>query len=81
LSARIRADNAMPTAAVGLVLEPEQAEHILQNAEADAVFLARAALREPAWPLRAAWELGLKWDDAPYPGQYVRGRWDAVPKD
>jgi 2,4-dienoyl-CoA reductase-like NADH-dependent reductase (Old Yellow Enzyme family) len=81
LSARIRADNDLLTAAVGLVLEPEQAERILQSAEADAVFLARAALREPAWPLRAAWELGLKWDDAPYPAQYVRGRWDAVPKD
>ena len=28
---------------------------------------ARAALREPSWPQRAAAELGLSWRDAPYP--------------
>ncbi|MBC3190328.1 NADH:flavin oxidoreductase/NADH oxidase [Pseudonocardia sp. C8] len=81
LSARIRADNGIPTAAVGLILEPKQAENLLEAGDADAVFLARVALRESAWPLRAAWELGLSWEDAPYPGQYVRGRWDAVPRD
>jgi 2,4-dienoyl-CoA reductase-like NADH-dependent reductase (Old Yellow Enzyme family) len=39
------------------------------------VLLARAALREPAWPLRAAHELGLPAADAPYPAQYARAAW------
>ena len=40
------------------------------------MFLGRAGLREPAWPQRAAAELGLDWRDAPYPPQYTRGKWD-----
>ncbi|MET0998871.1 MAG: NADH:flavin oxidoreductase/NADH oxidase [Marmoricola sp.] len=65
----------LPTGAVGLITEPEQAEKIIANGEADVVLLARAALREPSWPLRAAHELGVAADDAPWPDQYLRGRW------
>lgn len=79
LAQHVRAVAGLPTGAVGLVLEPLQAEQILERGEADAVFLARAALREPAWPLRAAAELGLPWRQAPYPPQYARGKWDDVP--
>jgi 2,4-dienoyl-CoA reductase-like NADH-dependent reductase (Old Yellow Enzyme family) len=79
LAQRIRAESGLPTGAVGMVLQPQQAEQILERGDADAVFLARAALREPAWPLRAAAELGLTWREAPYPAQYVRGKWDDVP--
>jgi len=45
------------------------------NGEADVVLLARAALRESAWPLRAAHELGVAPDDAPWPAQYTRAYW------
>ncbi|WP_330351171.1 NADH:flavin oxidoreductase/NADH oxidase [Streptomyces sp. NBC_00582] len=79
LAARIREDNGIPTAAVGLILDPKQAEAVLTAGEADAVFLGRVALREAAWPLRAAQELGMPWTQAPYPGQYTRARWDAIP--
>jgi len=65
----------LPTGAVGLITEPEQAEKILANGEADVVLLARAALRESAWPLRAAHELGVAPDDAPWPAQYTRAYW------
>jgi len=65
----------LPTGAVGLITEPEQAEKILANGEADVVLLARAALREPAWPLRAAHELGVAPDEAPWPAQYTRAYW------
>ncbi len=74
LAAGVRAAG-LPTGAVGLITEPEQAEKILANGEADVVFLARAALREPSWPLRAAHELGVSDDDVPWPDQYLRGRW------
>ncbi|MCT1691755.1 NADH:flavin oxidoreductase/NADH oxidase [Brevibacterium sp. p3-SID960] len=63
------------TGAVGLITEPAQAEGILVSGDADVVLLARAALREPAWPQRAAHALGLDWRDAPYPPQYTRGKW------
>ncbi len=74
LSAGVR-EAGIPTGAVGLITEPEQAEKIVANGEADVVLLARAALRESAWPLRAAHELGVPSDDAPWPDQYLRARW------
>ena len=63
------------TGAVGLITEPEQAEKVLANGEADVVLLARAALREPTWPQRAAHELGETDDEGLWPEQYTRGRW------
>lgn len=65
----------VPTAAVGLITEPAQAETILATGQADAVLIGRAALREPGWPQRAAHELGLSSRETPYPPQYIRGRW------
>ncbi|GAA3517491.1 NADH:flavin oxidoreductase/NADH oxidase [Aeromicrobium panaciterrae] len=62
-------------ATVGLITEPAQAEAILADGSADAVMLGRAAIREPAWPLRAAHELGVPPRDAPYPPQHIRGSW------
>jgi 2,4-dienoyl-CoA reductase-like NADH-dependent reductase (Old Yellow Enzyme family) len=44
----------MPTMAVGLITEPEQAEGILRRGQADLVMLAREALFNPHWPLQAA---------------------------
>jgi 2,4-dienoyl-CoA reductase-like NADH-dependent reductase (Old Yellow Enzyme family) len=65
------------TAAVGLITEPRQAQEILAEGAADAVFLGRAALREPTWPARAAHELGVAVQDAPYPVQYLRGAYQS----
>lgn len=76
---QIRDQAQIPTGAVGLIVEPQQAEKILAAGDADVVLLARAALRDPSWPQRAAAELGLSWRDAPYPPAYLRGRWDDVP--
>jgi 2,4-dienoyl-CoA reductase-like NADH-dependent reductase (Old Yellow Enzyme family) len=74
----IRTGARIPTGAVGMITSPQQAEDVLAAGEADAVLLARAALREPSWPLRAAAELGLDWRQAPYPLPYTRGAWDDV---
>ncbi len=51
------------TAAVGLITEPEQAEQIFATGEADAVFLARATLRNSRWALMASEKLGhrIEW--------------------
>ena len=55
---RIKAEVGLPTIAVGLITEPEQAEAIIANHEADAVSLARAMLYDPRWPWHAAAKLG-----------------------
>ena len=75
LAAGVRDGAGVPTGAVGLITEPEQAEKVVANGEADVVLLARAALREPSWPLRAAHELGVAPDEAGWPAQYTRGAW------
>jgi 2,4-dienoyl-CoA reductase-like NADH-dependent reductase (Old Yellow Enzyme family) len=68
-SEAIRREAGIPTAAVGLITEPVQAEHILATGQADAVCLARALLRDPYWPLHAARALGVA---MPWPDQYRR---------
>lgn len=68
-AARVRRDAQIATGAVGLITEARQAEDILSAGNADLVFLARALLRDPYWPQRAAEELdsGSVW-----PIQYAR---------
>ncbi|MDQ6627082.1 MAG: NADH:flavin oxidoreductase/NADH oxidase, partial [Pseudomonadota bacterium] len=44
LAQRVKAEVGLPTIAVGLITEPEQAEAIVASGEADAVALARAML-------------------------------------
>jgi len=61
----------LPAAAVGLITDPEQAEAIVADGRADAVLVARAALRDPHFPLAAADALGA---DVPWPVQYERGK-------
>lgn len=50
----IRKDVTIPTAAVGMITEPMQADDIIRTGRADMVFLARELLRDPYWPLHAA---------------------------
>jgi 2,4-dienoyl-CoA reductase-like NADH-dependent reductase (Old Yellow Enzyme family) len=66
---RIRREAAIPTGAVGMITEPEQAEQIVAQGQADLVLLARAMLRDPYWALHAAQTLGLKPE---LPVQYLR---------
>jgi 2,4-dienoyl-CoA reductase-like NADH-dependent reductase (Old Yellow Enzyme family) len=61
-----------PVSAVGQITDPKQAEEILQAGKVDVIMIARASLRDPYWPLRAANELGA---DVEWPFQYSRGMW------
>jgi 2,4-dienoyl-CoA reductase-like NADH-dependent reductase (Old Yellow Enzyme family) len=61
-----------PVSAVGQITEPQQAEQILQSGKVDVILIARASLRDPYWPLRAAAELGA---EVQWPEQYSRGKW------
>jgi 2,4-dienoyl-CoA reductase-like NADH-dependent reductase (Old Yellow Enzyme family) len=58
---RIRAETGLPTIAVGLITEAEQAEAIVATGQADLVGVARAMLYEPRWPWHAAARLGARW--------------------
>lgn len=59
----------IPVVAVGLITEPEHAEAIVAQGDADIVALARAFLWEPHWAWRAAAELG---GTVRPPKQYLR---------
>lgn len=59
-AARIRKEAGIATGAVGLIVEPRQAQDIIANGEADVVLLAREELRDPYWPRRAAKALGVE---------------------
>ena len=71
LADQIGRETDAPTMAVGLITEPEQAEAIVANGEAELVALARELLRDPYWPLHAAHALGV---DLPWPDQYARSK-------
>ncbi len=68
---RVKTEVGLPTIAVGLITEPEQAETIIASGEADAVSLARAMLYDPRWPWHAAAKLGAQVEA---PRQYWRSQ-------
>lgn len=74
LAEYIKTATGMPTIAVGLITEPEQAEEILVEGKADMVALARGMLYDPRWPWHAAAVLGAQVDAPP---QY----WRAAPNE
>jgi 2,4-dienoyl-CoA reductase-like NADH-dependent reductase (Old Yellow Enzyme family) len=69
-AAQIKRESGMTAMAVGLILEPQQAEGILQNGEADLIAIGREALADPNWPLHAEAALGIDNEFASWPEQY-----------
>jgi 2,4-dienoyl-CoA reductase-like NADH-dependent reductase (Old Yellow Enzyme family) len=69
----VRSLAEVPTGAVGVITSGAQAEQIVASGQADAVLIAREALRDPHAPLRWARELGVD-DAALWQPQYVRAR-------
>lgn len=68
-AARIRQEAGIPTAAVGFITAPAQADHIVRSGQADLVLIGREILRNPSWPLAAAQALG---QTTAWPAQYLR---------
>mgnify|MGYP000857399899 FL=1 len=69
-AAQIKRESGMTAMAVGLILEPQQAEGILKNGEADLIAIGREALADPNWPLHAEAALGIDNEFASWPEQY-----------
>ena len=59
----VREGAKIATGAVGLITDAEQAEVILQEGKADAILVARAAMRNPHFAMAAAEQLGevIEW--------------------
>lgn len=63
-AAAIRNGAKIATGAVGLILDADQAEQILQSDQADIIIIGRQALYDPYWPLHAAQAMALDRDFA-----------------
>ena len=72
LAETVRQGGRIPVSAVGLITASAQAEQVLSDGAADAIFAGREWLRDPHFALRAAHELGA---EIAWPAQYERARW------
>jgi 2,4-dienoyl-CoA reductase-like NADH-dependent reductase (Old Yellow Enzyme family) len=68
---RIRREAGVATMAVGLIVEPEHAEQILQDARADLIAIGREALYDPFWARHAAQILDREKGFSNWPRQYA----------
>ena len=71
LAAEIKKQTGMKTGAVGLIKTAEMAEEILQNEEADLIFVAREILRNPYLAIENTFK---NKEDCFFPYQYERAR-------
>ena len=69
LAAAVKKASGIAVQAVGMIVDPHQAEAVVADGHADCVALARAFLDDPRWAWHAAAALGA---DAAYPPQYLR---------
>ncbi|WP_312354427.1 NADH:flavin oxidoreductase/NADH oxidase [Pantoea vagans] len=65
----IRQQVKIPVIGVGLITEPQQAEAVVEQGDADLVALGRAVLYNPHWPWQAAAALNAQ---VKVPSQYLR---------
>jgi NADPH2 dehydrogenase len=73
---QVKRGAGLPTMAVGMIADPQQAEDIVAGGRADMVALARGLLDDPRWVWHAAERFGVKLD---YPLQYRRAHPDQWP--
>jgi 2,4-dienoyl-CoA reductase-like NADH-dependent reductase (Old Yellow Enzyme family) len=71
LAESVRQGGRIPVSAVGLITAAAQAEQVLVDGAADAIFAGREWLRDPHFGLRAAHELDA---EITWPPQYERAR-------
>lgn len=71
LAAGVRRGAEIATMAVGMIVDPHQAEAILQAGDADLIALARELMADPNWAFHAAQALGLEDPYAVLPEPYA----------
>ncbi|ALP61528.1 MULTISPECIES: NADH:flavin oxidoreductase/NADH oxidase [Paraburkholderia] len=67
----VKEATGMTTMAVGLITDPEHANRLIEEGDADLIAMARAMLYDPRWPWHAAAQLGATVDAPP---QYWRSQ-------
>lgn len=72
LANEIKKSVDIKTMAVGVIVDPRQAEEILKTNQADLIAMGRELMYNPFWPLHAAQELNVDPDFKMWPDQY---RW------
>jgi len=70
---RIRRETSLQSMAVGVIIDPQQADDIIGSGSADLVALGRELMYDPFWPLHAAEALGVDPDFDMWPQQYSWG--------
>ena len=68
---RLRKETQVKSMAVGVIVDPHQAEDIVASGNADFVALGREIMHNPFWPLHAAETLGDDPDFKMWPIQYA----------
>jgi 2,4-dienoyl-CoA reductase-like NADH-dependent reductase (Old Yellow Enzyme family) len=68
---RMREQTDIKSMAVGVIIDPQQAEDILQSGGADLFALGRELMYDPFWPLHAAAALGVDPEFSMWPEQYA----------
>lgn len=71
IAQRIKTEASIPTAVGWLITEPQQAEDIIANGQADLVMLAHKELDDPHFPYHAAKALGVAEPQRVLPPQYA----------
>lgn len=71
LAAAVKREAQIPTGAVGMIDTPQLAAHIIESEQADLIFNARQALRDPYFPHTASRVLDNR-HAIPLPPQYAR---------
>ena len=67
---RIKNETSLKSMAVGVIIDPHQAEEIASSGQADFIALGREIMHNPFWPLHAAHTLGADPDFDLWPKQY-----------
>jgi len=67
---RVKKETTLRSMAVGVIIDPEQAETIVKEGQADLVALGREIMYNPFWPLHAAQTLKVDPDFNLWPPQY-----------
>ena len=80
-AAQIRREAGIATMAVGLIVDPRQAEAVIASGQADLVALGHAALRDPHFPLHAQQTLAAASPAAGYAGWNVQAGWWLVHRE
>jgi 2,4-dienoyl-CoA reductase-like NADH-dependent reductase (Old Yellow Enzyme family) len=71
----VKREAGIPTMAVGLVVDPRQAEAIVAEGRADLVAIGREALADPNWPLHAEAALGAAEAARPFESWPLQSGW------